>query len=647
MAAEKASDKGRSAPPSVIFLAPGKAPANTVQEALARHNIEVSVAYDFSKLPATIFSTDIECILAPATLDQIPPSDLLEMVRSRDPDLPVVLLGAPSKSSGRDRFVADEAAEHVSEDVDSVSYDRLANRIHDAVATYRNRRARYAERDIVDRLEQRISETERKITALHGVAMRLNGTKTVDEVYQQTVQAAEDILDLDTCFAFAAEDEQFIPKARSSTPTDRELNPVPLDAGVMGQTFETGESERTVDMDLHALAEPEFGDYQSGISVPIGEFGVFQAVSKEAGAFDEIDLELTELLTAHAASVLQRLGYEEQLRIERDRYGALFENTGDCIIEAEFVDEEALIRRVNPAFESVFGYEQSEVEGRPVDAVVVGEERYDEARELTKQVHDGAVVQAEVRRRTDAGLKDFLLRSVPVEDDTLYAVYTDITEQKDTERTIERQKERLDQFASTISHDLRNPLNVAAGRLDLAREEHDSEHLRAVASAHRRIQTLIDDLLALAREGEQALTLEPVALPSVVDRCWDSFETANASLAIETERTVRADEGQLQQIIENLISNALDHSDEEITVTIGDLDAGFYIEDDGPGIPIDDRDRVFEVGYSTAEGGTGFGLNIVERIVESHDWDIDITTGPDGGTRFEITGVETGSPEDR
>ena len=79
-----------------------------------------------------------------------------------------------------------------------------------------------------------------------------------------------------------------------------------------------------------------------------------------------------------------------------------------------------------------------------------------------------------------------------------------------------------------------------------------------------------------------------------------------------------------------------------MTVRIGDLpdDAGFYVADDGPGIPEADRETVFDAGHSTNEDGTGFGLSIVQGIVEAHGWDIRVTEGDDGGARFEITGVE-------
>jgi len=640
-----ASDNGKAISPdtespSVRFLAPGRSEAKTVETALSRHGFSVSIEYDVTTVLADLPTPDTECLLVADTLSSITSEQLLDKVREQDPRLPVVFLLTDAPTTFVDRLENADTAAFVTGDVESVSYDRLADRIRAVVATYRTSQARRTEREVIERLEDRIYQTERKITALHSVAMELNTTATVEGVYEQTVAAAEDILDLGICFAFAVEGDHFVPKAQSSTPTDRELVPVALDSGVMGETYRTGESDRTVDMELHALADPEFGEYQSGISVPIREFGVFQAVSEEAGAFDEIDLELTELLTAHAASVLQRLSFEEELRIERDRYAALFRNSGDCILEAEFDDGDAIVRRVNPAFEDVFGYAEADIVGCDVDDIIVSEDRYEGARSLTNRVRNGEVVQAEVRRQTSDGLKDFLLRSVPVDDDTLYAVYTDITDQKETERRIAQQNERLDAFASTVSHDLRNPLNVAQSHLELARDEQDSEDLQAVAQAHDRIETLIGDVLALAHEGDRALNVEPVALATVVDAAWQSIAPADASLRIESERRILADEGQLQQLVENLIRNAVEHGGEDVSVVVGECDAGFYVADTGPGIPPQEREEVFEAGYSTTAEGTGFGLSIVKQVAQAHGWNVEVVESADRGARFEITDVE-------
>ncbi|MEF8901740.1 MAG: GAF domain-containing sensor histidine kinase [Halovenus sp.] len=206
---------------------------------------------------------------------------------------------------------------------------------------------------------------------------------------------------------------------------------------------------------------------------------------------------------------------------------------------------------------------------------------------------------------------------------------------------LERQNERLDQFVSIVSHDLRNPLSVGRGQLELATEECDSEHLAAVGNALGRMDEMIEQLLVLAREGEHLGEFGAVSLRSVVEDCWSTVETADASVSVETDRFIRADRERLKQLLENLLRNAIEHGDGMETITIGDTEGGFYVADDGPGIPADQREAVFEWGHSTDRTGTGYGLTIVRQIAEAHGWEVAVTDSASGGARFEITGVET------
>ncbi|MFC7176298.1 ATP-binding protein [Halosegnis marinus] len=209
------------------------------------------------------------------------------------------------------------------------------------------------------------------------------------------------------------------------------------------------------------------------------------------------------------------------------------------------------------------------------------------------------------------------------------------------EAELERQNERLAEFAGVISHDLRNPLGVAKGRVELAVEETDNDHLAAAERALDRMDALLDDVLTLARNGERVSDLEAVELAALCETAWNNVETGTATLAVETDRTVRADASRLQQVFENLFRNSVDHAGEEVAVTVGDLPDGFYVADDGPGIPAEKREEVFDAGYSTRTEGTGFGLSIVRGIVEAHGWRVEASESEAGGARFEVTGVET------
>jgi len=258
----------------------------------------------------------------------------------------------------------------------------------------------------------------------------------------------------------------------------------------------------------------------------------------------------------------------------------------------------------------------------------------------------------------------------------VYVTAMDITERKEKERELERKTERLDDFASVVSHDLRNPLNVAEGYLELARHERESDHVDAAIETLDCMKALIDDFLTAARMGVETPDTEPVDVGALAEECWRSTPTDRARLVVETDRTVAADGARLRRLLENLFRNAvehgstspdshvrqntLEHGDDEVTVTVGTLggedgdgaeslperDAtdGFFVEDDGTGIPETDRDRVFERGYSSDDRGTGFGLHIVEQIAEVHGWRVSVTESESGGARFEVVTDPVCSP---
>ena len=358
---------------------------------------------------------------------------------------------------------------------------------------------------------------EQKLAALNEFAAALTDAGSVDEIYRRTVAAAADTLAFDWCVLTTVENDSFRLRAASeAAPPNVDDYLLDTDQGLAGHTLATGESHVTGDTRGDDRAGPITETFRSGLTVPVGDDGVFQAISAEPDAFDETDLELAELLCAHAAAAVSR------------------------------------------------------------------------------------------RRR---------------------------------ERELERQNERLDRFADVVSHDLRSPLNVAAGRVDLARETGDDDHLAAAQRALRRSDALVDDVLALAREGAAVTEPVPVSLSDAVREAWETTATDDTRLRVETDRTVRADRSRLCRLFENLLRNAAEHGGETVRVT--DTPGGFAVADDGPGVPPDERDRIFESGYSTDRDGTGFGLAIVSEIADAHGWTVALADDNDGsGARFEIRGVE-------
>ena len=209
----------------------------------------------------------------------------------------------------------------------------------------------------------------------------------------------------------------------------------------------------------------------------------------------------------------------------------------------------------------------------------------------------------------------------------------------ESERELRQKNKRLDKFASIVSHDLRSPLEVAMGQVELARDECDSPHLERATTAHDRIAAIIEDTLTLSRLGKTVEDKQDIELKKFVYDCWELVETGSITFDPPPAPVqIRADPDRLKQVCENLFRNAAEHAGEGVTVSVDRLEDGFAISDDGPGLP-DDVD-IFETGKTTSAEGTGFGLSIVEEIVTAHGWEIRATESETGGATFEITGVE-------
>ena len=342
--------------------------------------------------------------------------------------------------------------------------------------------------------------------------------------------------------------------------------------------------------------------------------------------------------------VTAREKQQRRLRETTSRLEALFEQSPDML---NVHDAEGNIIDPNPRLVEKTGYDREELTGMKVWELDRTLDR-EAAHELWARMDHGDRQRHEgVYSRRDGS-------SFPVEvhirrldlngDDRFMVISRETTERKEREQALTRQNERLEEFASVLSHDLRNPLNVAQSRLELLSEDCDSEHLEPAEDALDRMGRLIEDVLWLAREGRDIGATETVDLRKAAESAWEmvSADADGAELVVDVPGTAEteADRDRLGQLLENLFRNSVEHGGADVTVTVGGLADGFYVEDDGPGIPPEDREQVFEAGYSTSQEGTGFGLSIVERIAEAHGWAVDVTEGSAGGARFEVTGVE-------
>lgn len=302
-----------------------------------------------------------------------------------------------------------------------------------------------------------------------------------------------------------------------------------------------------------------------------------------------------------------------------------------------FAPDWSELRFVDEAYEEVWG--------RPIEALVedptdflngIHPDDRDDVREAMETLAEGTSIELEVRvvDPETTGIREVWIEGEPVRDDdeivALAGYVRDITERKQRERELEE----LMQF---LSHDLQNQIQLAEGYLDLAQTEGRDDHLETVARALDRMTAMTEDVLSLPQATPEEIDRGTVSLVTLARESWRAVPQTDADLRIDEDTTLCIDDGLFKNVLENLFRNAVRHNEVDVEIRVGPLDDGLYVEDDGEGIPLGDREEVFEVGFTT--GGSGLGLPLVREIVTAHGGTITVAETDTGGARFEITGI--------
>lgn len=381
---------------------------------------------------------------------------------------------------------------------------------------------------------------------------------------------------------------------------------------------------------------------------PMGASLDLHAQHKDGSTFP-VDISLSPIKTDDRVEVIAAVRDITDREALRRKYRTVLETAPDAMVIADAETGEIL--EVNQR--------ATELVGRPEDSLIgehhsvlhptADEQRYRDLFEQHATDRTGTVArfadEDELFVETASG------KQIPVEinaqataisgRNVVIGVFRDISNRQAYEHQLHRQIERLEKLAEVLSHDLRNPLNVAEMRTDLTQRTGELDHLERVETAHDRMEQLIDDALTLIQEGHEVESVEPVELQRVATECWEHVRTPDASMELDPEGIIYTDTRRIRNLFENLFRNAVEHGGDGITVRVGVAPNGFFVADDGPGIPESERKKALQPGWSTDESGTGLGLNIVSEIAGAHDWEIAVTESERGGARFDFTGVRT------
>jgi len=347
--------------------------------------------------------------------------------------------------------------------------------------------------------------------------------------------------------------------------------------------------------------------------------------------------------------ISERKRGQQQLQELATEYKTLLNNVVDSLffLDVQSTDTGPVFRfkRLSPSYEQQTGLTTKQVR-RKTPEEVFGEDR---GAELTAnyrrcvRAREPISYEEELPIAENARFWSTILAPVITAGEVteIIGITRNITERVKQEQRLKHQNERLDEFASLVSHDLRNPLNVAQGRADLLAKQYESDHTDPLIRALDRMEQLIEDTLTLARQGQVVSELTAFTLTDLIEECWQAVPTDEARLVVEDELTIRGGRTRSQNLFENLFRNAIEHGRPDVTVRIGRCgDRTIYVEDDGPGIPEDSRESVLEPGHTSASGGTGFGLTIVNSIAKAHGWTMRIMDSDAGGARFEFQNVD-------
>ncbi|MDS0476922.1 PAS domain S-box protein [Natrinema sp. 1APR25-10V2] len=421
--------------------------------------------------------------------------------------------------------------------------------------------------------------------------------------------------------------------------------------------------EATIEQSQERLAAP---DEQIGTPTMEAEIQTAEGNRVPAeGTFATLQTGDTQEEIGVVRDITDRKRREQALR-EREHRLKRYKEYTDKILDAiddvfYLLDEDGDLQRWNESLSAVTGFSSTEIES--MHALEFFGEADQET--IAAAIEDGFTtgqtqVEADVRTKDGEHIPYEFVASTLEDPDgnmVLAGIGRDITDRREYERQLEESNERLEQFAYAASHDLQEPLRMITSYLQLIEnryadelDEDAEEFIEFAVDGADRMQEMIEGLLQYSRVETQGDPFEPVDLDKVLEDTLENLQMAieesSAEITVDALPEVHGDHSQLQQVFQNLISNAIEYSGDEPPQI--HIDAEQYgseyiiaVHDKGIGIDPEEQDRIFQVFqrlHSHEEHpGTGIGLALCQRIVERHGGEIWVDSEPGEGTTFSFT----------
>jgi len=523
-------------------------------------------------------------------------------------------------------------------------------------------------RDITERkrAEKERKRYEESLSALNTYGRDLNLAKSMEEVYELTIDAAEKTLGFEFVDILMVEGKRLRIATRRRYFDNLSLGlPLDGDEGITVRAARTGKPVLVPDTSKdHAHVDVGL-QTRSELVVPIKiglrVLGVLNVESKKLDDFNEKDQELLEILASHAATAISNLdraraleAYAREIRESQQMFERLFIDGPEAAVH---LDSSFHILNVNPRFSRLFDYSLDEVKGRHIRDIIVPKDKTEEAVVFDERARKGeSYHEYTVRKRKDGSLVSVALSAAPIiiENQVIghIAVYKDISQLKKAEDELRKMLQKLDKMNEKLRvvggltrHDVRNKLIAVAGNAFLLKERYadQADIVDGLAKMEKACEE-IGQIFDFAKMYEQ-LGVEELTYVNVEKDIGEAVALFSGPLNLKVINechglTVLADSF-LRQLFYNFIDNTRKYGKKTTTIRVyyektesGEL--RLIYEDDGVGMPAENKVKLFTEGFSTG-GSTGFGLFLSKKMMDVYGWTIQETGEAGKGAKFVIT----------
>ncbi|HRQ42069.1 MAG TPA: ATP-binding protein [Chloroflexota bacterium] len=625
----------------------------------------------------------VDVILADYQLPQFTGLDALQLLQAQELDIPFIIVTGAYEENGL-RCMKLGAADYLLK-------DRLG-RLGEAIRHALGKRALHREKQAAEEAER---EERRFAAALVDTANALNSSLDLEDVLDYVLENVQRVIPHDGVNIMLLEDEIIRTVRRrgiggQSQAGDSSPNLYQLQEMYYFRWMaETGQTAVVPDttLDPHWRQLPEREWIQSYVGAPIQLhdrcIGFLNLTSVTPGFFNQQHAQRLAAFTSQVATALHNarlyttLAHHNEIldkRVARrtdelhhalNQLQTILDNSPDPIL---LVKPDGQIETGNLAFKEIFGYEFTEVSHLGLLSLMSPPSANPFMELLADVLSKGKRRRLEiVARNKDGRQLDIDLALSPVDRDghkdghkdgqelpMLVCSLRDITALKE----VQRMKEA---FVSNVSHELRTPISVLLlyhGTL-VKRPEKLGELIDKIAREIRRLNLIIEDLLRLSRldQGQIKLAKKPVDLQQLISEAVADRQVlaSEKQITLTLKQSLElalayGDAGLLEQVLSILLTNALNYTPLNGRITVSSVTqssseptmAGFRVQDDGPGIPLDEQKKLFErfyrghVGRESDAPGTGLGLAIAQEIVARHGGEIVVDSHPGAGSTFTV-----------